>query len=548
VRISGRSTATRGAAGFVLTRNEDALLPLHPRSLRHLAVIGPNAAFPRTLGGGSATVFPPYRVSPLDGLRAALPSDAVIEYSPGVRSHTRIPLALSELLYMPGGVEHGVSVEFLAADGSVLSAEQRYGGFYAWRSMPLSVSSEQFAAVPIATTVRARAAGTHVIGCSGLGRFRLQLAGALAVDAYLTMPPGTDPTEAYIRPPQRSGSVTLQVGESVDIVLEHHLKSIANQTSFELGGVAFQLNIEEPHLPDDLEIARAVHLVESADAAVVVVGTMEEAESEGFDRPTLDLPGRQNELVQRVARANPRTVVIVNSGSPVLLPWAGTVPAILLTLFPGQEYGNALADVLLGVSEPGGRLPVTWPDSADDLPATTPVRGVLTYGEGLYIGYRQFDRDERAPRYPFGHGLGYSTWEYLAADVALPAEDGRHTGATADTLDSAAAMVRVSLGNTGTRSSRETIQIYASRPGSPVERPVRWLVAFAKAEAEPGAVITTHIAVPVRSLAHWDTAADAWAAEPGEYQLGIGRSSRDLPLTVAVTIRPGAYASQSQSI
>jgi beta-glucosidase len=256
----------------------------------------------------------------------------------------------------------------------------------------------------------------------------------------------------------------------------------------------------------------------------------------------MGLPGRQNELVWRVVRANPRTVVIVNSGSPVLLPWAEAAPAVLLTLFPGQEYGNALADVLLGRSEPGGRLPVTWPDSADDLPTTTPHEGMLTYSEGLSIGYRQFDRDDRAPRYPFGHGLGYSTWEYLAADLSAPPHD-RDAGFAADTLDTTAAIIRVSLRNTGTRTSRETIQVYASRVGGVVERPVRWLVAFAKAEAEPGAVVTTYIAVPARSLAHWDTATGSWAMEPGEYRLGIGRSSRDVPLTVAVVINPGTNVS-----
>ncbi len=326
------------------------------------------------------------------------------------------------------------------------------------------------------------------------------------------------------------------------MVLEHRVGGLGNQTSFVLGGVSFQLNIEEPYLPDDEEIAGAVRLAEAADVAVVVVGTTEEVESEGFDRATLDLPGRQDELVRRVAGANPRTVVIVNTGAPVLLPWAETVPTVLLTLFPGQEYGNALADVLLGRSEPGGRLPVTWPNSSDDLPATRPSGGVLTYSEELLIGYRHFDHIGRAPRYPFGHGLGYSRWEFLSADVAAPPPGRRQTGAAAragSALGQGNAVIRVRLRNAGARASCETIQVYASRPDSAVERPVRWLAGFAKAEADAGAEVAADITIPIRCLAYWDTSAGTWAVEPGEYQLGVGRSSRDLPLTVTVTISPG---------
>ena len=297
-----RSTA---AAGFVLARNQDSLLPLDPRSLRRVAVLGPNAAVPRTLGGGSATVFPPYRVSPVDGLRAALEPDVTIDYSPGVRSHTRIPLARPALLHLPGDAGPGALVEFVADDGAVLDTEHRGGGFCTWRSLPETVRL-RLAAVRVTTTVRALTSGTHLIGCSGLGWFRLTIAGELAFDTYLSVPAGTDPTEAHIRPPQRSADVSLAAGQSADVVLEHHVGGPARQTSFALGGVSFQLNICEPYRPDDEEIGRAARLAQAADVAIVVVGTTEEVESEGFDRATLDLPGRQDELVRRVAAAIPR--------------------------------------------------------------------------------------------------------------------------------------------------------------------------------------------------------------------------------------------------
>ena len=175
------SAPPRGAAlrrrqpASVLARNEGSVLPLDPRSLRRVAVIGPNAVVPRTLGGGSATVFPPYRACPLDGLRAALGRDVTVSYSSGVRSHTRIPRARPALLRLPGRTGPGTLVEFVADDGTVLGTERRVGGFYTWRSLPEGVRSARLASVRVTTAVRAVASGPHVIGCSGHGRFRLTL-------------------------------------------------------------------------------------------------------------------------------------------------------------------------------------------------------------------------------------------------------------------------------------------------------------------------------------------------------------------------------------
>ncbi|MDQ3704984.1 MAG: glycoside hydrolase family 3 C-terminal domain-containing protein, partial [Chloroflexota bacterium] len=220
--------------------------------------------------------------------------------------------------------------------------------------------------------------------------------------------------------------------------------------------------------------------------------------------------------VRRVAEANPRTVVVVNAGAPVLLPWAEEVPAVLLAWFPGQEFGSALADVLLGAAEAGGRLPTTWPASEEGLPSTQPVDGVLSYDEGLFIGYRAYDRDEREPLYPFGHGLGYTTWEYVGIEAAGDATAGEDV------------TVRVRVRNTGTRLGREVCQVYASRPDSAVQRPPRWLVGFAAVEADPGQEVTVETTVSARGLAHWDVGSHSWAVEPGTYLLSAGRSSRDL--------------------
>jgi beta-glucosidase len=242
-----------------------------------------------------------------------------------------------------------------------------------------------------------------------------------------------------------------------------------------------------------------------------VVGTTEESEGEGFDRETteagLSLPGEQDELVRRVAAANPRTVVVVNAGAPVLLPWRDEVAAVLVTWFPGQQFGSALADVLLGIAEPGGRLPMTWPATGGDpLPVTTAEAGVVRYVEGLHVGHRRYLLDAAEPAYWFGHGLGYTSWEITGTALV-------------------AGGVEIGLRNTGDRAGREVVGVYLSRPESAVERPVRWLAGYAAAVAGPGETARVRVELPERAFAHWDEASAGWTVEPGEFAVLVGRDA-----------------------
>ncbi|WP_024287345.1 beta-glucosidase [Cellulomonas sp. KRMCY2] len=500
------------AAGFVLVRNE-GVLPLAADALTRVAVLGPNAEVGRTLGGGSATVYPPYTISPLDGVRAALGEGVEVSFAQGVRAHLRTSPARDVFTRRPDG-SPGVEVRYVTADGTVLLTEPRSGGTFNWLAgFPAAAAGA--AAVEVAARLTATEAGTWEVGGSGLGRFSLAVDGTQVLDTALVLPPGADIVEGMMAPPQGVHRVTLVQGQSLDVVLRHELTGgTVSPDGLELGTM-LQLNIEPPHASDDEAIAVAVARAAAADVAVVVVGTNEEVESEGYDRTTLALPGRQDELVARVAAVNPRTVVVVNAGAPVLMPWADDVAAVVLAWFPGQEFGNALADVLLGVVEPGGRLPTTWPLDETNLPTGTPVDGVVRYDEGLLVGYRN---PARTARYAFGHGLGYTTWEFESVGVPVaPTTDGPGE-------------VEVTVRNTGDRAGREVVQVYLSRPGSEVERPVRWLVGFAAAVAEPGQFVTVQVALPTRALAHWDVDTHAWAVEPGTYTLEVGPSSADLPL------------------
>jgi beta-glucosidase len=516
---------TAAAAGFVLARN-DGLLPLPRygpadrsglgRRLR-LAVIGPNAEVARTMGGGSATVFPPYTISPLEGLRNA---GLQVTYAPGVTSHLRGAAARAPWLLRPDRVADagtGAEIRFLSQAGELAGSELRDGATFMWLSgFATSGVAEPVARLEVRCVIRATVGGEYQLGVSGLGRYRLLVDGAEAFDAVLALPEDSDIAEALMRPPQQLAPVQLAAGQSVDVVVEHDVDS----SPFAGLGTLVQLNLVPPHGTDEEEIAAAVALAAASDAAVVVVGTTAEAESEGFDRTTLALPGRQDDLVREVLAANPRTVVVVNSGAPVLLPWAQDAAAVLLSWFGGQEYGDALADVLFGDVEPGGRLPMTWPASEEGLPSTQPVDGVLTYHEGLFIGYRGYDRDGREPLFPFGHGTGYTTWAHESVTLDQPP-----AGASG-------VAVCVQLRNTGSRRGREVVQVYASRPDSAIERPAKWLAGFATVDADPGESVTVAILIPERAFQHWT--GEAWSTEPGPFVLAAGPSSASLPLTVSV--------------
>jgi beta-glucosidase len=507
------------AAGFVLLRNEAVAgapaLPLAPTT-RRIALIGDHATHPRLLGGGSAFVFPGAAVTPADGLRAALPDGVALDVVPGVAASSRIGAPDVTDLRVPGTDRPGVEIHFLGDRDRVLGRVERTATTYNWNNaFGDGVDPAQVRAIEAHTAYRAAVAGRHVLGCSGIGRYRVLLDGATVVDAVLALPVDADGVEGLTRPPQAGHPVELAAGAEVDLVVRHDVDPARDPDDMLI--VPMQVNASPPR-PDTADALRAAETAaRAADVAVVVVGTTEESEGEGFDRDDLHLPGAQDELVRRVAAANPRTVVVLNVGAPVLLPWRAEVAAVLAGWLPGQEFGSALADVLLGAAEPGGRLPMTWPGAATDpIPSTEPVEGVVAYAEGLHIGHRRYLRDGVAPAYWFGHGLGYTTWRYEELDV----RDGA---------------VEVAVRNTGTRAGREVVQAYLSRPDSAVERPVRWLAGFAAVVVGPGERVRVRVELPERAFAHWDEPAGGWTIEPGTFALQVGRNADDAALTATVT-------------
>ena len=488
------------AQAMVLVRN-DGVLPLGPET--NIALLGPSAGEPRFLGGGSATVIPGHTTTPVEGLTGRLP----LTHTAGVHlSEDLIPAPVA-IMTDPETGEPGLSARFLK-DDTVLGTQHRTTSRLVLLGEPLAAQSNT---VEMRTRLRADRAGDWQIGFGGVGHIRLDLDGETVLDENVPLDSG-DPAAALLDPPQRHVTRTLAVGDEVEVRLVTSIEEAMPGLGIILGAT---LGVRRPQRDDEEEFAAAVELARAAGVAVVVVGTTEQIESEGVDRTSLRLPGRQDELVAAVAAVNPRTVVVVNSGAPVEMPWRDDVAAVLLSWFPGQEFGAALADVLTGTAEPGGRLPTTWPKTMADVPVlnTTPVNGVLDYTEGIHIGYRAWLRAGTEPAYPFGHGLGYTTWSTNDLVVA-----GR--------------TVSITVTNTGDRDGKQVVQVYLSRPDSAVDRPVRWLAGFTAVTLAPGDSRTVAIPLPDRAFQHWGPT--GWESEPGEFVVQVGTSVADLPHTAHI--------------
>ncbi len=506
------------AASLVLLRNDGGALPIDPASVGRVAVIGPNASYPAIGGGGSAIVAPVAVSTPAAAIASALAGTAEVTVAEGCRTWVVVPEPPAGSLSDPVTGEQGVRLEFRGGDGALLAAEHRNATALAWwDQVPPGVGWGEAGTIVVLTSFRPVWAGPHVLGVAGVGRLTLTVDGSVVIDGTTSVP--DDPVEAMTRPGELRAVVILEAGRPALIRLEYSPAADGD------GPLSVRLGIV-PEADEDALMAEAVREAGQADTAVVVVGSAPAAESEGFDRSTLALPGRQDELVRRVAAVSRRTVVVINAGMPVLMPWAAQVAAVVYAWLPGQAMGDAIADVLLGRAEPGGRLPVTLPASEADCPVlhAVPQDGILAYDEGLLIGYRGYDARLSTPAFPFGHGLGYTTWSYESLHAATPVL------AAGEDLD-----LTVMLRNSGSRPGREVVQVYLAGPPGDAARPPRQLAAFGVVAAEPGKLAEVRLQVPARAFARWDEEAGGWVWSPGQFTVQVGRSSRDLRLSVPVS-------------
>jgi len=504
------------ARSFVMLSNDRAVLPLRADRVRKLALIGPNAIDPQTQGGGSVRVLPAVQTRLAESLAKSLGGSTKVSVHQGCLTSFTVAAPADGALVDPVSGKPGVRLEIRDDEGAVVH-DAPFPSSVAtwWDGLPDAVhlpGSE----VSMRARYRPATDGRHVVGAAGVGRLRVSVDGSEVAEAT-TLPPH-DIVEALSRPPELRVPVDLQAGREVEVRIDYRP---------ELRFVTLRLGIA-PLLDDDHLIEEAAMAAAASDVAVVVVGSADGTESEGYDRESLALPGRQDELVSRVAAANPNTVVVVNTGMAVVMPWAGEVAAIVQAWLPGQAFGDALADVLLGVMEPGGRLPVSLPRTEADSPVLLahPEAGDLVYAEGLLVGYRGFDRAASEPLFAFGHGLGYTDWSYQSVAPAAASLAG------GEDLD-----VTVTLRNAGTRTGREVVQLYVEGPDDDVRRPIRALAAFAPVSADAGEEVAVRLTVPARAFMRFDEVRREWRSHPADYTLRVGRSSRDLRVSARVEVR-----------
>ncbi|NNE73715.1 MAG: hypothetical protein HKN26_08640, partial [Acidimicrobiales bacterium] len=422
----------------------------------------------------------------------------------------------------------------------VLTAQSHGVADFMFAGQPAPGVPREFSA-RMTGTIQAEISGTHSLRLIQCGRTRVTVDGRVIIDATEGEIPRGD--EFFgMASAELEGDLELSADAPAEIVIEFNSRDSTFIGGFRVGLVS---TVER-----DL-IAEAEQVARECDAAVVVVGTNDDWETEGRDRDQFDLPGDQAELIRRVAAANPKTVVIVNTGGPHALDWLDAPNATLSVGFGGQEMGDALVDVLEGSADPGGRMPYTTPARYEHTPAYLNYPGensVVRYGEGLFIGHRWFDARHVEPAVPFGHGLSYATFEWGTPAVV----------AAADTALAGPIAVAVDVRNTSDRAGSDVVQVYVEPPQSVLHRPVRELKGFAKVHLGPGESTTATIELDARAFAYYDPGdADyealasaapvpaeggqrhteaGWYVEPGDYQIVVGRSAADHVHVVTVTL------------
>ena len=495
-----------GAEAVVLLKN-NGVLPLKGDGT--IAVIGPNAKTAQIMGGGSAQLNPHYRISPWDGLVEALGEDR-LRYGMGCTNHRFEPLLRGKF-----------AVDYFANDNLsgapvFTTTQEEAQAFWVGPVAEGKVDTSHFSA-RFTGSFTPEASGEHRVGIYAAGFAKVFVDGRLLADAWTNWVKGRTFFEEGCD--EVVGTIPLEAGRSYEIAIEFATKPYSN-----LGISAFACGIGLP-LGDDA-IVEAVRLARNADTAIVFVGRNGEWDTEGSDLSAITLPGRQDELVAAVAQDNPSTVVVLQTGGPVEMAWLGSVAAVLEAWYPGQEAGNAIADVLTGEAEPSGRLPQTFPVRWSDNPAHSQDRevypgldGKVRYEEGVFVGYRHYDKTGTAPLFPFGFGLGYT--EFELSELHVDDSEFEANGSV---------MVSLTVANIGARDGAAVVQLYVSDDQASDPRPAKELKAFRKVQVTADEARQITMTLDARAFAFYREKARHWLVESGSFTLRLGLSSADLKL------------------
>ncbi len=505
---------------ITLLKNEGGVLPIggdHTQPIRSIAVLGPNAAEAVIEGGGSSHVDPPYRITPLEALKQKIGDRAKIEFEQGCNNYNEPTSCPISWLSTPDGSGNGLKLETFKNDdfsGAPAHIQVNLPAEFWMHVTAAGMSAEDELCGRWTGRLMVPTDGNYTFKLNHTNWVRLYLNDELILESRApqgeTFEAGL--TSAILVKPLLSW-------KSYDLRLDY--VKLPGQEIFFLK-LALAIFYKQG---EDARLARAVELARQCDMAIVFAGNPEGYESEGGDRPDMELPGGQNELIAAVAQANPRTVVVLNAGSPVSMPWIDRVAAVMEAYYPGQENGNAVTRILLGEVNPSGKLPETFPRRLEDNPAyinsSYPGAREVNYGEGIFVGYRYYDQKSVEPLFPFGHGLSYTSFEYSDLQSPKTIQQGESF------------QVSVTIKNTGSVAGKEVVQVYISDPQASLPRPPKELKGFAKVLLQPGETQAVTIALDPRSLSFYDPYRKSWVAEPGKFEILVGSSSRDIRARVS---------------
>jgi beta-glucosidase len=495
---------------MVLLKNNNSLLPLDSNTIKSIAIIGPRAKFWQFNAHGSPGLTPTVQVNAYDGIvqRLAGNKNIRISYDAGRDYNGGEPIPVADLT-TPSG-EHGFSGSYFSnetLDGAPVLTRTDQSIDFDWNNdtRPKGIGREHYS-IRWNASLTAPSTGTYTFNVHVDDGCRLWIGDTLVVDDWNVGGGRED-----------SGTITLNVGQIYPLKLEY----------FQDGGDAsVSLSWKTPtyvYAP----YKAAAEIASQSDVAIVLVGS--EPEGEGSDRKSMDLPDNQDALIQAVSKANPHTVVVLDNGAPVLVnSWLDGVPAVLGAGFSGELGGKALAAILFGDENPSGKLVDTYGVRREDYPdyGNFPgVRNVVRYTEGIYVGYRAFDKRNITPEFPFGYGLSYTTFSYSKIKLQKPAWN-----------PSGAFLVTADITNAGHRKGAEVAQLYIEPQSPQIDRPIRELKGFDRVELAPGQTKTVTFPLTPRDFAYCDVPGKQWRADKGEYTIEVGASSRNLLLKALLTL------------
>ena len=501
------------ADGMVLLKNEGSL-PLK-KNIKKLAVIGPNALEAQIIGGGSASLRPHYQIHPLEAVQERLGHETEILYSKGCHTHKYLPKINEELMEEKDGflVEYFDGNQF---DKNLILEERLTGSkFWVFEGFAKDVISKEERpdiSVRFSCTYKPDISGLHEFEIFGIGKCRLLIDGNELIDNWTSMDPG----EAFFTfgSASKKGVTNLQKGEAYKIEVQYKFEG-----SFPAVYIGCQA-------PDEVDIFQeALETASHADDVILIVGTNSDWETEGNDRADFNLPANQNKLIEAILEANQNTVVVINTGSPIHMPWEKKAKAIIQTWFAGQEFGNALVDILSGEVNPSGKLPTTFPVKIEDTPAYKNYPGKnlqMNYDEKLLVGHRWYEANSIKPLFCFGHGLSFTSFNYQNLEVTTGSDF--------------VVTCKFEIQNTGDISGLEIAQCYVGFTSPLPGEPYKTLQGFVKEEIGANELKKVEIKLGPRNFSFWSVETNTWQIREGSYQILIGSSSENILLQANINL------------